>query len=119
MINDDDKKFYLAGGSSFGKWEMEGPSSRLNRNEVPGIFFSENFLNPSLVFAKTIEPLTVAIIAAPPMVTILLPDLKMKLLQHLVQNTSRNKSTGYVWFDLRLFMFRRIICLPFCNDTFD
>jgi hypothetical protein len=56
----------------------------LNRNEVPGIFFSENFLKPSLVLAKTTEPLTVARIAAPPMVKILLPDLQMKLLQHLV-----------------------------------
>ena len=71
-------KIYLAGGSSFGKWETEGPRSRLNRNEVPGIFFSENFLNPSLVLAKTTEPPIVARIAAPPMVTILLPDLKMK-----------------------------------------
>ena len=78
-------KIYFEGDSSLGRlWETEGPSSRLNRNVVPGIFFSENFLNPSLVLAKTTEPPIVAIIAAPPMVTIWLPDLKIQWLHYFV-----------------------------------
>ncbi len=91
---------YWTGCSSFGKWETEGPSSKLNRNEDPGIFFSENFLNPSLVLAKTTEPPTVARIAAPPMVRILFPDLQMKLLQHLIKKTIDGKihRLHLVWF---------------------